>query len=207
MKGALFKASRPSGPNASAAPGSVFERHVSRVRRDEESNAVGSVRALKSAPRLGKAPSGMTRTSAILPPDFEQRLDVLDAAVEHVRTAVQEAGNGVSLSFQWASGSLGLPQSEGIVAFARRHAIPFDFSPVNRGSHESRLAAYDDLSAYYPLAFDLRSPVFCAATQRADRRSPPVCAKPGGRGDARAASSPRRWPRNSTLTSSRAATA
>jgi SAM-dependent methyltransferase len=96
----------------------------------------------------------------VLPPDFERRSDVLDRAVGQVRSVLAKTSNGMDLSFQWASGSLSLAQSESLLAFARRHAIPFDFSPVNRRSHESRLAAYDDLSAYYPLAFDLRLPSF-----------------------------------------------
>jgi SAM-dependent methyltransferase len=96
----------------------------------------------------------------VLPADFERRSDLFDRAVGHVRSILQKIGNGADVSFQWASGSLSLAQSEALLAFARRHAIPCDFSPVNRQSHESRLAAYDDLSAYYPLAFDLRVPSF-----------------------------------------------
>jgi SAM-dependent methyltransferase len=96
----------------------------------------------------------------VLPLEFQGRQDLLDIGLEHIRRVLRDTGNGSELSFQWGAGSLAIAQSSALLGWARRYGLAFDFSPVNRDSHESRLVAYDDLSAYYPLDFDLRLPSY-----------------------------------------------
>ena len=98
------------------------------------------------------------RIGIALPTRFEEAPNAMDDAVGHLKQALREAGKKDEITFQWVRGSVPVAKSSAALAFARRHGIGFDLTPVSRRTPESRLAAYNDRVPYQALDFDLRLP-------------------------------------------------
>lgn len=107
---------------------------------------------------IGEAPEAAL--GLVLRPDFNDHIGHADRAAEHLARLLQARNGRPGIAFQWVAGALNGGLSPAIVDFAARHGSAFDLSPVDRNSHESKLAAYDDLAAYRPLPFDIRLPSF-----------------------------------------------
>jgi SAM-dependent methyltransferase/ABC-type transporter Mla subunit MlaD len=100
------------------------------------------------------------RIGVTLPIRFDEAPEAMDEALAHLGQALREGGMKEEIAFQWVRGAAPVAKSPAVLAFARRHRIGFDLTPVSRRTPESRLAAYDDRVPYRALDFDLRLPSF-----------------------------------------------
>lgn len=70
------------------------------------------------------------------------------------------ARRGFRLAAQWCTGAVTIEHSAAIAAFAKRHGLLADFTPIGRGEALTHLSAYDGSVPYRPMGFDIRIPSF-----------------------------------------------
>lgn len=85
-----------------------------------------------------------------------------DGCVRQVAAALDGAKRNGRELVQWVRGPLDVRYSHDVIAFAERHRIVLDLTPVSRQDNDNGLSAYDDERSYQPLRFDLRLPSFVA---------------------------------------------